>query len=489
MQGDRCAGVSAVLVGRDRELGALRSLLDRTAAGRLSLAVVEGARGAGKTRLLQEFVGIAHRRGAATARETDWIDGSGMWRIVASGRDDGPSGPGVSAGPRLLTCEHPQWIHSRVWLELEAIARTVPLLVVLTRRVGASTSELDALAVVGPQRVVLGPLSGPAVGALLGSLVGGVPDAELRSLAEVAGGNPSAIEDLVVGLREEGLLRVGSGCAGVDEVRLPARTRARLDATLAGLAPSTRHLVQVASTIGARFDLRELAALLNRSAAALVPAVHEAIGSGLVVGVEDALRFRHELVRKTAEESLPRPVRAALRHERTPRSSPPRPHAAAGPRKAGATPAGPRMAGATPAGRRKAEATPAGRRKAETTAAGARAVGVAPAGARRGGDPFGGSRGAEGTRRSRVGSAEGAGGEGLRGGVEGWESLGEQERRIVGLVGCALTNQQIARRIERSPHTVNYHLRQIFRKLGVRSRVELARLARDYADDSSAASN
>jgi DNA-binding CsgD family transcriptional regulator len=41
-----------------------------------------------------------------------------------------------------------------------------------------------------------------------------------------------------------------------------------------------------------------------------------------------------------------------------------------------------------------------------------------------------------------------------------------------------LTNQQIAHRIGRSRHTVNYHLRRIFHKLGITSRVELASLAR-----------
>jgi DNA-binding NarL/FixJ family response regulator len=53
------------------------------------------------------------------------------------------------------------------------------------------------------------------------------------------------------------------------------------------------------------------------------------------------------------------------------------------------------------------------------------------------------------------------------------------ERQIAGLVSQALTNQQIAHRLDMSPHTVNYHLRQIFQKLGVSSRVELARLVQD----------
>jgi DNA-binding CsgD family transcriptional regulator len=48
------------------------------------------------------------------------------------------------------------------------------------------------------------------------------------------------------------------------------------------------------------------------------------------------------------------------------------------------------------------------------------------------------------------------------------------ERDVAALVSEGLTNQQVARRLHRSPHTVNFHLRNIFRKLDVRSRVELA---------------
>lgn len=54
--------------------------------------------------------------------------------------------------------------------------------------------------------------------------------------------------------------------------------------------------------------------------------------------------------------------------------------------------------------------------------------------------------------------------------------LGDKERSIAQLAAKGLTNQQIARRVFLSPHTVNYHMRHIFRKLAVTSRIELARL-------------
>ncbi|GAA0400799.1 helix-turn-helix transcriptional regulator [Streptomyces luteireticuli] len=56
------------------------------------------------------------------------------------------------------------------------------------------------------------------------------------------------------------------------------------------------------------------------------------------------------------------------------------------------------------------------------------------------------------------------------------DDLTEAELRIAHLVAGGMTNRQVATRLGRSPHTVNYHLRQIFRKLDIGSRVELARL-------------
>ncbi|WP_245607989.1 helix-turn-helix transcriptional regulator [Streptomyces hokutonensis] len=51
--------------------------------------------------------------------------------------------------------------------------------------------------------------------------------------------------------------------------------------------------------------------------------------------------------------------------------------------------------------------------------------------------------------------------------------LSPAEHNIVRLVADGLTNRQIASRVSLSPHTVNFHLRKIFRKLGVFSRAEL----------------
>ncbi|MCU1454883.1 MAG: hypothetical protein JWN46_3029 [Acidimicrobiales bacterium] len=66
--------------------------------------------------------------------------------------------------------------------------------------------------------------------------------------------------------------------------------------------------------------------------------------------------------------------------------------------------------------------------------------------------------------------------------VSGWGSLTETERRVAGVVAEGLTNAGAAQRLYLSRHTVDFHLRQIFRKLAIRSRVELVRLVLQ-ADD------
>ncbi len=62
----------------------------------------------------------------------------------------------------------------------------------------------------------------------------------------------------------------------------------------------------------------------------------------------------------------------------------------------------------------------------------------------------------------------------------GWDSLTETERAISDLVSQGLSNQQVARQMYVSVHTVASHLRQIFRKLGIASRVELTRRAIEH---------
>ncbi|WP_432118033.1 helix-turn-helix transcriptional regulator [Streptomyces sp. bgisy032] len=52
--------------------------------------------------------------------------------------------------------------------------------------------------------------------------------------------------------------------------------------------------------------------------------------------------------------------------------------------------------------------------------------------------------------------------------------LTPQQQSVAGLVASGATNREVATRLSLSPRTVDHHLRNIFSRLGVRSRVELA---------------
>ena len=58
-----------------------------------------------------------------------------------------------------------------------------------------------------------------------------------------------------------------------------------------------------------------------------------------------------------------------------------------------------------------------------------------------------------------------------------WPELTASELAVVRLVTEGASDREVAQRLYISAHTVNSHLRHIFAKLGIRSRVELARLA------------
>jgi DNA-binding CsgD family transcriptional regulator/tetratricopeptide (TPR) repeat protein len=73
-----------------------------------------------------------------------------------------------------------------------------------------------------------------------------------------------------------------------------------------------------------------------------------------------------------------------------------------------------------------------------------------------------GVRGCHGRRRQRP--------------VSGWGSLTKTELSVAGLVALGLTNRQVGERMFLSHHTIDFHLRQIFQKLHVESRVELTRM-------------
>ena len=67
----------------------------------------------------------------------------------------------------------------------------------------------------------------------------------------------------------------------------------------------------------------------------------------------------------------------------------------------------------------------------------------------------------------------------------GWCSLTDSERSLAELVSTGVTNKEAAARLFVSRHTVDSHLRHIFRKLDINSRVELTRVVTaQLAEDS-----
>jgi DNA-binding CsgD family transcriptional regulator len=65
----------------------------------------------------------------------------------------------------------------------------------------------------------------------------------------------------------------------------------------------------------------------------------------------------------------------------------------------------------------------------------------------------------------------------------GWAALTPTELRVVDLISAGHSNRSAAAELGVSPNTINTHLRSVFRKLDVKSRVQLTNAYREHATE------
>jgi DNA-binding CsgD family transcriptional regulator len=190
----------------------------------------------------------------------------------------------------------------------------VSLLLVGMMRPVPQRDDLLALrrAVGDAARLQLTGLTGAAVADLVAALAGGKPDGNLLRLAAGAAGNPLYVTELVAALaRSSSLTITDAGAAELASGSAPGSLSAAIADRLGFVGGPVRELLRAAALLGMDFAVPDLAIVLGRSVADLIPAVDEACAVGVLAESGHGLGFRHPLIRAALYEEMPRPVRAA----------------------------------------------------------------------------------------------------------------------------------------------------------------------------------
>jgi DNA-binding CsgD family transcriptional regulator/tetratricopeptide (TPR) repeat protein len=341
-------------VGRDSELAVLAGLVKEVAAGRGGAVLVEGEPGIGKSTLVRAALadaadlgcqlfwgagdelgqelpllplieGLRVREPSASLRQNTIL---GLLRgEVAADR-----GTDVSAAlaeqmlalvaeqcavrPTILVIDDLQWADKSsvtLWGRLARSAQQAPLLLIGMMRPVPQRDDLLALrrAAGGTTRIQLSGLAEPAAIELVAALAGGKPDEKLLRLADGAAGNPLYITELVAALARSSGVAITGGVAGLANGTAPGSLSAAIADRLGFVSGPVREVLRAAALLGVDFAVRDLAIVLGRGVADVVPAIDEARAAGVLAESGYGLGFRHPLIRAALYDEIAAPVRAA----------------------------------------------------------------------------------------------------------------------------------------------------------------------------------
>jgi DNA-binding CsgD family transcriptional regulator len=311
------------LLGRERALEWIATSLDAAEAGCGGVVVIEGPPGCGKSHLLQVAVQAAQRRDFAVVSKH--ADETGAWSDIRELKSwlalgPHPSGSAGTGRPQLIAVDDMHIMASSPVagdLPLNRNSAGDPLIWIMTLCSGRHNRAVRRLiaksAVVG--RIELAPLPDDTVYEMVTELLQARPTGQLRDLAADAGGNPLLVNELVEGLREENSIEIRDGVAHLVSDRIPRRIHEVVQYWLSGLSETARQFVQVAAALGRSFAIDSVARIQRETTACLLPALHEALASGVLRAVGEQTQFQHELVWRATAETIPLAVRHTLRRE------------------------------------------------------------------------------------------------------------------------------------------------------------------------------
>jgi len=355
------------LRGRETESAVLDGALDRVAAGREAVVLVDGEAGIGKTRLLGDALDRARGRGmrveAGRAGELERARPFGLvadvfgcarsspdprraaiGELLATGdaADGGPitvtSDPGMQfravdafadlaeelalAGPLVIGADDLHWADPSSLLTLGALAtrlRYLPAAIIGCFRPAPRAAELDRLAGVleaaGGQRLSLRELGQQAVTELVTESLGAMPGRRLLAGISGAAGNPLFVTELLGALAQERMIEISDGQAEVSDLALPPTLRLTILRRIGFLPEESLEALRAAAVLGSGFTLTDLATVTGQPALRLSVVLAEPIRARVLADDGARLWFRHDLIRDAIYEDLPGSIRTALHRE------------------------------------------------------------------------------------------------------------------------------------------------------------------------------